>query len=1178
MPRLSSPIADIKPDYDVVVVGSGYGGAIAASRLSRAIKDGQPLSVCVLERGREFQPGEYPDTAGKMLGEVQITTTGLHLFSPTGLYDFRINDELNVLVGCGLGGGSLINANVVLFADYKVFARPWWPRGLVDDIEGLRLGRERAECMLNPSSYPDDRHPLKLQALKKSAKLLEESVSRSPIAVTFKDGVNRVGVQQYACADCGDCVSGCNYAAKNSLIMNYLPDAKAHGAEMYTEVSVLRVEPIGERWIVHYELLDSGRQRFGPPAMTVTARWLVLAAGTLGTTEILLRSQRADAATGAPGLSLSPMVGTGFSSNGDVLAVSYNGEDPVEGIGFGRHQSLGREPVGPTITGTIDLRGRERKLEDQMVIQEGAIPGAIAPFLSVILAFANVLVGLWQPAARRQAVKIQLRRWFRCLRGAYRGAVRSTQTLLVMAHDSAAGVMRLGPNDRLRVEWPQTAGQPVYDKIDKTLRKVSAPLKGAYVRNPVNQFLVHPLGGCRMADSAELGVVNHEGAVFKGQTGTEVYPRLYVADGSVIPRSLGVNPLLTISALAERMCARLAVTHGLDINYSFRCAPSAPLARPGEFWLSERRRLGLEFSERMTGYFADAIARKPTRAEWQDQSMFFKAACQTAAKRGEAKGQPFQATLTVISDDLEGMLIEPNHKARLVGTVFARELSDRPMTISNGYFQFFEVDPERVETRRMVYGMTVTGDTGWAHDIWGFKEIRNSLPWKAWADLTTLYVRIVSKDPTGVAAPRIRLGIIRISWSDFIRQLTTIRARHVRRFTERFDVPFRFLTVFAKIVRNSYGRVLAESIIATPDAPIRKWTPRRNSVEQMPVPTSDGFVARLTHYRGDRARPVILTAGFSVAASSYATQTLEPKHNLVDYLLKSGYDVWLLDYRGSADIPPPATSFSIDDIARRDWPAAIKRVLEETKQDHVQIMAHCVSSLAIMMCLLDGRLENGMVSSLVCSQVAAHPIVPPQTEVKVGIHLTNLLRFFGVQNMRAKFDPRTWGDWAIDQLLKLYPTRERCNSPVCRRILFIFHESFHHGQLNRETHDSMWRWYGSANLRALKQLAIMIREGHVVDEEANDVYMPNVSNLKLPISLMSGELNRSFLPDSTLETYKWLRSHNGRHWYRRKVFRNYGHMDCFVGRNAPGDVYPWIVKQLREPPRPKEASGPSSRG
>ena len=125
MSRLSSPIEKIQDHYTVVVVGSGYGGAIAASRLARA---GQ--KVCVLERGREHQPGEYPENEAEALREVQTDAPDGHLGPKTGLYDFRLNDDLNVFVGCGLGGTSLVNANVALRADKRVFQDRRWPRAL----------------------------------------------------------------------------------------------------------------------------------------------------------------------------------------------------------------------------------------------------------------------------------------------------------------------------------------------------------------------------------------------------------------------------------------------------------------------------------------------------------------------------------------------------------------------------------------------------------------------------------------------------------------------------------------------------------------------------------------------------------------------------------------------------------------------------------------------------------------------------------------------------------------------------------------------------------------------------------------------------------------------------------------------------------------------------------------
>ena len=283
MARLSSPIENINDHYTVVVVGSGYGGGVAASRLARA---GQ--QVCVLERGNEFQPGEYPDTEMESLAEMQTDLPEGHIGSRTGLYDFRVNDDINVFVGCGLGGTSLVTANVSLPADPRVFEDHRWPQALREHVNTvLADGYQHAEKMLKPTPYPEDFPPLlKLDALEKSAAYMDEPFYRPPINVTFEDGVNQVGVEQHACALCGDCVSGCNYGAKNTILMNYLPDAKNHGAEIYTQVSVQRVELKGNRWLVHYQTLESGREKFNAPTMFVGADIIILAAGTLGTTEI----------------------------------------------------------------------------------------------------------------------------------------------------------------------------------------------------------------------------------------------------------------------------------------------------------------------------------------------------------------------------------------------------------------------------------------------------------------------------------------------------------------------------------------------------------------------------------------------------------------------------------------------------------------------------------------------------------------------------------------------------------------------------------------------------------------------------------------------------------------------------------------------------------------------------
>ena len=358
MARLSSPIETLKEHYAVVVIGSGYGAAIAASRLARAGKQ-----VCVLERGREFQPGEYPNLSTEAVAEMQAHTPECaQIGSPTGLFDFHINPDINVFVGCGLGGTSLVNANVALRAEPRIFDDPRWPLELrnpkpvdqnleIDHATPLEDSYARAEEMLKPNPYPQTEPTLpKLTALEKSAKQMGRKFYRPPINVNFTvEGPNHVGVEQHKCTECGDCVTGCNYAAKNTLIMNYLPDAVNHGAEIFTEVSVRWIERKNNQWVIQCEVLGVGREKFKAPMIAVSADVVVVGAGTLGSTEILLRSAQ-------HGLALSNQLGERFTGNGDVLAFGYNTGDVINGIGWGHHQQGEIPPVGPCITGIIDMR------------------------------------------------------------------------------------------------------------------------------------------------------------------------------------------------------------------------------------------------------------------------------------------------------------------------------------------------------------------------------------------------------------------------------------------------------------------------------------------------------------------------------------------------------------------------------------------------------------------------------------------------------------------------------------------------------------------------------------------------------------------------------------------------------------------------------------------------------
>ncbi|MGH3104758.1 MAG: GMC family oxidoreductase [Gaiellaceae bacterium] len=769
--RLSSPIERIADRYDVVVIGSGYGGAIAAARMARAGR-----RVCVLERGREFQPGEYPDTTTEALAQLQIDSEHGHVGPSTGLYDFRSNRDMGVFIGCGLGGTSLVNAGVVLPAEPRVFDDPVWPQAFRNDLDGgLADGYVRAAAMLRPSAYPESFPKLtKLEALEDAANFLGERFYRPPINVNYEpDGVNHVGVYQRTCRLCGDCVSGCNYAAKNTLIMNYLPDARNHGAEIYTRTRVRHIERKSGRWLVHYELVDSERDVFGAPTMFVSADLVFLGAGALGSTEILLRSRDR-------GLELSARLGERFSGNGDFLGFGYNLDQAVNGMGFGDHDVGELPPVGPCIAGIVDIR-EQAQLGQGLVIEEGVVPGAVSVVLAKVFAFVAGAVGRDTDGGLDDFLRERKRELESLLHGPYGGALHNTITYLVMTHDDAGGRIVL-QDDRARIDWEGVGRQPIFERVNGILDRATTGLGGNYVKNPVWSDLlkqdlvtVHPLGGCPMGEDAGSGVVNHRGQVFARDE--DVHEGLYVCDGAVIPRSLGVNPLYTISAFAERCCALLAQERGWPLDYALPSKPPPPRPAP---------RPGIQFTETMRGFLSTAVTDDFERA----------------FEQGRADKSPFVFTLTIVADDLDAMLSEEAHRARIVGTVEATALSDRPLTVTDGEFNLFVADPAQEGARRMRYRMKLTSEEGKTFAFDGFKLIHDDRGFDQWADTTTLFVTVRAESESGAVVGK---GILKIRPQDFAKQMRTMKVTNVRTAKQRLAATGRFAAYFTGSLRDVYG-------------------------------------------------------------------------------------------------------------------------------------------------------------------------------------------------------------------------------------------------------------------------------------------------------------------------------------------------------------------------------------
>ncbi len=1083
--RLSSPLEQIKDRYTVVVVGSGYGGSIAASRLARA---GQ--QVCLLERGRELLLGEFPDTQLELAGELQVQGEHGHIGSRTALLDFHVDRDMNVLVGCGLGGTSLINANVALEAEPAVFDDPCWPREVIDELptrvaDGYRHARE----MLRPTPYPDHFPRLrKLEALERAAEAIGAPCYRPPINVTFADGVNHVGVEQRACTLCGDCVSGCNVGAKNTTQMNYLPDAKAHGAEIFTRVSVRRLERRDDHWLVHFQPLDTGRERFEAPTMFVRADVVVLGAGSLGSTEILLRSREA-------GLSLSDRLGHRFTGNGDVLGFAYNCDVPVNGVGYGTLHADGKEPVGPTITGVIDVR-RQPLLDGGMVIEDGAIPSGLGGSSALFFSSSAKLLGKDTDAGDRMH---ELRRELDSIGGGpYRGAVHNTLVYLVMTHDDGGGRLYLD-HGRLRVDWPGVGRQPIFKTVAERLRDGTVPLGGTFLKNPLwskltkqDLITVHPLGGCPMGASAEAGVVDHAGRVFAGSEGTDVHDGLYVADGAVVPRPLGVNPLLTISALAERTCALLADARGWTIDYSFDAHPSQRADAPAV--------VGIRFTERMVGWFST------TATDDYD----------AAAARGKQDGSPFEFTLTIIADDLDRLVSDDAHQGHIVGTATCAALSAEPMTATEGRFNLFVRDEYDAGARRMLYTMRLSTAEGRTLSFEGFKLARDDPGlFDPWADTTTLYVTV--RDGSDGDGELLGRGVLRIRPRDLTRQLATMEVTGASTRRGRIAAQARFGRYFAGAMVDVYGGIFSRRAPLAPEAAPRKKRELRveePTVEDVQTP---GGRIRLTRYAAG-GEPVLLAHGLGTASSLYTADTIDT--NLVEYLVASGYDTWLLDGRGSWLVAEPWEDFTLDEVAKEDWPAAIAHVRERAGAVSVHVVAEGAGALALHAALASG-LEG--VGSVVSIGAAPHVTAPSAGQAP-----------------------------------------SPCASDACRKAAELYGELYRHERLNASTHDRIHELVAPTGPRARAHLALISERGRLVSADGSDAYVAGLERLSLPLTYVHGAASGLFGPEGTERAIEEL--HGGADVDYHRI-DGYGRLDCLIGTDAVVDVYPLVLAHLDRQPK-----------
>lgn len=522
---------------DVVIVGSGFGGSVHAARLAEAGR-----SVVVLERGRRWTPQEYPRSPDDpWIFDVDAPER------QNGWMDLRIMDDMWVAQAAGVGGGSLVYASVSIDAK-PAMLNAGWPSQISARV--LAPYYARVAKMLKPELLPDAQLTPRFNLMQEAAGKTgaKERFSKVDLAVSFdpegrypgkrpgseeadKTFQNSFGRKQGYCVHAGNCDIGCKAQAKNTLDLNYLAVAEDHGAEIRPLSVVSHVVPEGAGYAVVYHDVSGGKRQ----ERVIRSREVILAAGSLGSTEILFRSR--DRFKSLPKISLA--LGSGWSSNGDFLAPAF-------------YQSRTLSPsIGPTISSAIDyLDGSDRAA--QYFVEDGGFPNVLG----------NAVRAKASSFGRLSTIGAMLTRIAKTLDDG--DPLENMMLWFGQSVDGGDGRLYYGRDwlrpwkKRLKMDWDATRSERGIEGLAEAFERLSKATDGKVIIPPTwsvlrNLITPHPLGGCKMAAAPATGVVDHRGAVFG-------YRGLFVSDGSIIPRPLGLNPSKTIAALAERS-AEMMIAH-----------------------------------------------------------------------------------------------------------------------------------------------------------------------------------------------------------------------------------------------------------------------------------------------------------------------------------------------------------------------------------------------------------------------------------------------------------------------------------------------------------------------------------------------------------------------------------------------------------------------------------------
>jgi len=511
-------------DYDVVIIGSGFGGSVSALRLTE-----KGYRVAVLEAGARFEDAGFAKNSWD---------TKRFLFAPKlGMYGIQRISALRdviILSGAGVGGGSLVYANTLYEPLPAFYTDRQWAH-ITDWRSELAPYYDQAKRMLGVTTYPGFTPADKVMKQVAEEMGVGETFRPTPVGVFFGEpGVEvddpyfgGAGPRRTGCINCGECMTGCRHNAKNTLTKNYLYLAEKAGAEVYSLTTVTSVEPLPEETGGGYAI-DTRRTSNKKATRRFTAQQVVFAASALGTAKLLHRLRDEGKLP-----RLSDRLGVLTRTNSESLLGAISRDRDVD------------YSYGVAITSSF----HPDEITHIEPVRYGKGSNAMS-LLQTVLTDGDGDKPRWRTWLRELGVQRKNIRWLYDLK---HWSERTVIALVMQTADNS--ITTFGKRDRLG-RWRLTSKQghgapnpswiPVANQVVRRMARLMNGTPGGTIGEPFNvPMTAHFIGGCAIGDSPASGVVDPYHRVYG-------YDGLHIVDGSTISANLGVNPSLTITAQAER--------------------------------------------------------------------------------------------------------------------------------------------------------------------------------------------------------------------------------------------------------------------------------------------------------------------------------------------------------------------------------------------------------------------------------------------------------------------------------------------------------------------------------------------------------------------------------------------------------------------------------------------------